>query len=341
MTENTPTQNPDLTDEVVKELHNFANKTGIAYDTIEKEYLSAYNKPEWITAFKPVDRRKVAFMLLNNKFIGTTLNGRLTEYEVLIVGITANERFKNAVIVAYTRLPGDDLNGFGVPTTITANDEAFVKLLQMNLQLYNLYKMSLSQSAVGVQRRMIRMSEHTQMSPIPDRPIDKIGIREKHFQSVTLDMIPTMPDGKMEEGYNKKTYPDRTDIKSAIVTITKVGNEFDGGQRFYTVVDGSLTDEQKNDLVGADGRILKPGGVSFKVPGNVHNSINCGAGSVVEMLFNFSHYIDKDKQRRESIDVIGIDALIPVPRKVPVSQTPKAQKNIVNMVSSVDLTTMA
>lgn len=349
-----PPQTTGLPAEIVAELDKMARKHGLRYSKLETDYKNIIARPD-MAARSAADQKRYAFLMLSAE-CSRYADNPLIDYELMIYGIACNENWGNSKIVAGTMIPGKDVpdlfNGsgkMGIETLIT-NFKDNYKIVE-KLQPFTFYRANLTSSQVGAERREITSTIDSEFTPINHPEITQEQIRawlDKRYPVYTLAQCKTNLSKLIQPAKaGSKPFPDSLDLRRVVVSLknTTLGTNQTNHSEFaqYTVIDDSLTDEEKLNVKDATGKTILYGGVAMSIPVFMYKQLNLAENSVIEALVTVRKVKPKEGETTTkaksgiALDAVAIFPIVDLKKKQPQAQTPSRQTQ---GVQAVDLAAM-
>ncbi len=347
------TQTTGLPAEIVAELDKMARKYGLRYSKLETDYKNILARPD-VASRSAADQKRYAFLMLSAE-CSRYADNPLIDYELMVYGISCNENWGNSKIIAGTMIPGKDVpdlfNGgkMGIETLIT-NFKDNYKIVE-KLQQFAFYRANLTGSQVGAERREITSTIDSEFTPINHPEITQEQIRawlDKKYPIYTLAQCKTNLSKLIQPAKaGSKPFPDSLDLRRVIVSLknTTLGTNQTNHSEFaqYTVIDDSLTDEEKLNVKDAAGKTILYGGVAMSIPVFMYKQLNLAENSVVEALVTVRKVKPKEGETTTkaksgiALDAVAIFPIVDLKKKQPQAQTPSRQTQ---GVQAVDLAAM-
>ncbi len=343
-----------LPEEIVAELDKMAKKHGLRYNKLETDYKTIVARPD-MTLRSAADQKWYAFLMLSAE-CSRYADNPLIDYEMMVYGVNCNENWGNSKIIAGTIIPGKDVpdlfNGsgkMGIPTLITNFKDNF-RVVE-KIQPFGFYRANLTTSQVGAVRREITSTIDSEFTPINHPEITQEQIKtwlDKTYPFFTLAQCKTNLSKLIQPTKaGSKPFPDLLDLRRVVVSLknTNLGSRKDNTQSEfaqYTVIDDSLTDEEKLNVKDATGKTILYGGIPMSVPVFMYKQLNMDANAVIEALVTVRKVKPKEDGTTTSktgiaLDAVAIFPIINLKKKSPQVQTPTRQTQ---EVQAVDLAVM-
>lgn len=360
LTQNTLTPSPSgLPEDVVTELNRMAKKHGLRYSKLESDYKKILTRPD-MASRPPADQKRYIFLMLSAECSRYSDNP-LMDYEILVYGVSMNENWGNSKIVAGTMMPGKDVadifNGsgkMGIETLITNFKDNF-RVVE-KIQPFAFYRANLTSSQVGAERREITSTIDSEFTPINHPEITQEQIKtwlDKRYPVSTLAQCKANPSKLVQPAKaGSKPFPDSLDLRRVVVSLknTNIGTRKADPEKGtsssefaqYTVIDNSLTDEEKLNVKDASGKTILYGGIPMGIPVFMFKQLNMAENAVVEALVTVRKVKPKEDGSTTSktgiaLDAIAIMPIVDLKKKIPQAQTPTRQTQ---GVQAVDLSKM-
>lgn len=340
--------------EIVAELDKMARKHGLRYSKLENDYKTIVARPD-MASRSPADQKRYAFLMLSAE-CSRYADNPLIDYEMMVIGLNCNENWGNSKIIAGTMITGKDVpdlfNGsgkMGIPTLITNFKDNF-RVVE-KIQPFGFYRANLTTSQVGAERREITSTIDSEFTPINHPEITQEQIKtwlDKTYPLYTLAQCKTNLSKLIHPTKaGSKPYPDSLDLRRVVVSLknTNLGSRKDNTQSEfaqYTVIDDSLTDEEKLNVKDASGKTILYGGIPMSVPVFMYKQLNLDANAVIEALVTVRKVKPKEDGTTTSktgiaLDAVAIFPIVDLKKKSPQAQTPTRQTQ---GVQAVDLAAM-
>ncbi len=348
-----------LPEEVVAELNKMAKKHGLRYSKLETDYKTIMARPD-MASRPPADQKRYIFLMLSAE-CSRYADNPLIDYEMLVYGVSMNENWGNSKIVAGTMIPGKDVpdlfNGsgkMGIPTLITNFKDNFHVVEKV--QPFAFYRANLTSSQIGAERREITSTIDTEFTPINHPEITQDQIKtwlEKAYPVSTLAQCKSNPSRLVQPAKaGSKPFPDSLDLRRVVVSLknTNLGDRRADPEKGtpasqfaqYTVIDDSLTDEERLNVKDASGKTIIYGGIPMGLPTFMFKQLNMDVNAVIEALVTVRKVKPKEDGTTTSKTGIALDAIAIIPivdlkKKTPHAQVPTRQTQ---GVQAVDLSAM-
>lgn len=339
-----------INDSVVIELKKIEARTGLRFSIIEADYKKFFDEYK---KNNPKTTLQMCQMYARMRVDAETqnLNG-ISSYNLFTLGVKDIPNGKH--VLGYTMMQEKDGKGgdpkdlfdpangkFGIISSVSLWGDITARA--DGVQELAFYNIDGSSTATGIPRREIRANSYTNFVginvPLPPDSIQ--AFMDKNYPLMTLAQLKTK-EGQSRlmaaRALSAKQFVDELDLKRTQVFLSHSASHLkkDGTGDFssYTVIDASLTDAEKYNILNPDGTVKEYGGVQVIVPSSIFKKENIADGAMVEILCTSETYKDKLQLNAVSIKIVAGER-----RKTPISQKPGQQQQTV--VKSQSLADMA